>query len=146
MQEGSSPLIANWMPSTSMVVYTTRLPDSSVQLSCSISSTFCAELLATWNSESNFKDVNEVFTLAGYGNLINKLVKGNFKGNAYVYAKKRNAIARMRAIGNVSHFVQGIPIGKNIKLLNLHTFTISCYHIIICAFIYPNIPVTCFIA
>lgn len=60
MQEGSSPLIANWMPSTSMVVYTTRLPDSSVQLSCSISSTFCAELLATWNSESNFKDVNEV--------------------------------------------------------------------------------------
>ena len=40
MQEGSSPLMASWMESTSMVVYTTRLPDWSVQLSCSISSTF----------------------------------------------------------------------------------------------------------
>lgn len=47
MQEGSSPLIASWIESTSMVVYATRLPDSSVQLSCSISSTCWAELLAT---------------------------------------------------------------------------------------------------
>jgi hypothetical protein len=50
MQEGSSPLIASWMESTSMVVYATRLPDSSVQLSCSISSTCCDELLATCNA------------------------------------------------------------------------------------------------
>lgn len=47
MQEGSSPLMASWIASTSMVVYTTRLPDWSVQLSCSISSTFWDELLAT---------------------------------------------------------------------------------------------------
>lgn len=47
MQEGSSPLMASWMESTSMVVYTTKLPDWSVQLSCSISSTFWDELLAT---------------------------------------------------------------------------------------------------
>nr|GLL48693.1 hypothetical protein Itr_chr15CG02070 [Ipomoea trifida]GME00057.1 hypothetical protein Iba_chr15fCG1710 [Ipomoea batatas] len=37
--EGSSPLMASWMASTSMVAYTTRLPESSVQLSCNISST-----------------------------------------------------------------------------------------------------------
>lgn len=47
MQDGSSPLIASWIDSTSTVVYTTRLPDWSVQLSCSISSTCCDELLAT---------------------------------------------------------------------------------------------------
>lgn len=47
MQEGSSPLMASWIESTSMVVYTTMLPDWSVQFSCSISSTFWDELLAT---------------------------------------------------------------------------------------------------
>ena len=47
MQEGSSLFIASWMESTSTVVYTTRLPDWSVQLSCSISSTCWDELLAT---------------------------------------------------------------------------------------------------
>ena len=48
MQDGSSPLIASWIDSTSTVVNTTRLPDWSVQLSCSMRSTCCDELLATY--------------------------------------------------------------------------------------------------
>lgn len=47
MMEGSSPFIASWMESTSTVVYTIRLPDLSVQLSCRVSSMFWDELLAT---------------------------------------------------------------------------------------------------
>ena len=47
MQDGSSPFITIWMASTSTVAYTTKLPESSVQLSCSTSSTLCEELLAT---------------------------------------------------------------------------------------------------
>ncbi|MFS8030391.1 hypothetical protein Hanom_Chr17g01533491 [Helianthus anomalus] len=48
MHDGSPPFIVSLMASTSTVEYTTRLPESSVQLSCSTSSTFCDELLATW--------------------------------------------------------------------------------------------------
>lgn len=47
MKDGSSPLIATWTASTSIVAYTTRLPpDGWVLLSCSRSSTFWDELLA----------------------------------------------------------------------------------------------------
>lgn len=67
MQEGSSLLIASWMESTSTVVYTTRLPDWSVQLSCSISSTCWDELLATCMHADKDSQLNTLNHFRYYG-------------------------------------------------------------------------------